>query len=61
MILGFIGLPLAVAGAIGAIMMNMGPAWYPIMLAVTTLPCAWLGGVLYRTTVEEKMSSFTVS
>jgi hypothetical protein len=22
--------------------------WYPIGLAVTRLPCSWLGGVLYR-------------
>jgi hypothetical protein len=61
MILGFIGFPIAVAGAIAAIKMNLGPAWYPIMLAVTTLPCAWLGGVLYRTTKEEKLSTSTVS
>ena len=46
-ILGGIGLVLAVVGAIGAMPMNLGPNWYPIMLAVTTLPCAWLGGVLY--------------
>jgi hypothetical protein len=25
-----------------------GPLWYPIALAVTGLPCAWLGGVLHR-------------
>jgi hypothetical protein len=61
LILGFIGLPLSVAGAIVAIKENFGPAWYPITLALTTLPCAWLGGVLYRTTAEEKMSTFSVS
>jgi hypothetical protein len=61
LILGFIGLPLSVAGAIVAIKGNFGPAWYPIALVLTTLPCAWLGGVLYRTTAEEKMSSFSVS
>jgi hypothetical protein len=60
MILGFIGFPIAVAGAIVGIMMNLSPAWYPIMLAVTTLPCAWLGGVLYRATTEQKMSGSTV-
>ena len=27
---------------------NLGPAWYPISLVVTALPCAWLGGVLYQ-------------
>jgi hypothetical protein len=60
MILGFIGFPIAVAGAIVGIKMDLGPAWYPIMLAVTTLPCAWLGGVLYRITANGKMSASTV-
>jgi hypothetical protein len=60
LILGFIGLPLSVAGAIVAIKGNFGPAWYPIALALTTLPCAWLGGVLYRTTAVERMSTSSV-
>ncbi len=47
-ILGVIGLVLSVLGAIGALAMDIGPAWYPIALAVTALPCAWLGGILYR-------------
>jgi hypothetical protein len=47
-ILGVIGLVLSVIGAIGAIAMKAGPMWYPIALAVTALPCSWLGGVLYR-------------
>ena len=48
LILGFIGLPLSVLGVIGALRMNLGPVWYPVALMVTTLPCAWLGGVLHR-------------
>jgi hypothetical protein len=49
MILGFIGLVLSTAGAIAAITMaNLGPNWYPIALALTTLPCAWLGGAPHR-------------
>jgi hypothetical protein len=47
-ILGVIGLPLAVAGVIAAFKMNLGPTWYPIALALVTLPCAWLGGVMHR-------------
>jgi hypothetical protein len=47
-ILGVIGLALSTVGAIGAMQMNLGPSWYPILLAVTALPCAWLGGVLQR-------------
>jgi hypothetical protein len=46
--LGFIGLVLSVVGAIVAIGTKLGPSWYPVALAVTTLPCAWLGGVLRR-------------
>jgi hypothetical protein len=45
---GVIGLGLSTAGAIATIPMDLGPAWYPIALAVTALPCAWLGGALYR-------------
>jgi hypothetical protein len=47
-IVGIIGLFFAVAGAITAITMaDLGPSWYPIALAVTALPCVWLGGYLY--------------
>ena len=49
-ILGFIGLLLGTAGAIATIPMNLGPAWYPIAIVVTALPCAWLGGALHRRT-----------
>ncbi len=45
---GAIGFALSVVGAIAAIRMDLGPAWYPIALAFTALPCAWLGGVLYE-------------
>jgi hypothetical protein len=47
MILGTIGFVIASAGAIVAItQFELGPAWYPIALALTTLPCAWFGGRL---------------
>jgi hypothetical protein len=39
-VLGAIGLVVAVAGVIATIPMHLGPAWYPIALAVTALPCA---------------------
>lgn len=45
---GTIGLVLGTAGAIVTIPLNLGPAWYPVAIALTALPCAWLGGVLYR-------------
>jgi hypothetical protein len=31
---------------------ELGPLWYPVALAVTGLPAAWLGGVLYRSRVH---------
>ena len=47
LILGAIGLVLSTAGAIVGIQMDLGPAWYPILLALTALPCAWAGGALF--------------
>ena len=47
-ILGFVGLALSTAGAIA--MWGVGPAWYPIALAVAALPAAWLGGWLHQKT-----------
>jgi hypothetical protein len=44
-VLGVIGLALSTAGAIA--MWGVGPAWYPITLAVLALPSAWLGGRIY--------------
>jgi hypothetical protein len=48
LILGIIGLVLSTAGAIVTIPMKIAPTWYPIALAVTALPCTWLGGVFHR-------------
>jgi len=47
-ILGSIGLVVCTLGLIATLPLHLGPAWYPISLAVTALPCTWLGGVLYR-------------
>ena len=43
---GVIGFVLGTTGAIATIPMHLGPAWYPIAIAATALPCAWLGGML---------------
>lgn len=45
-ILGVIGFLLGTLGAVATIPMHLGPAWYPIAIAATALPCAWLGGRL---------------
>jgi hypothetical protein len=54
---GAIGLLLSTAGAILTIPMKLGPAWYPIALAVTSIPCAWIGGMLHRRSQENAVQS----
>jgi hypothetical protein len=44
--LGVIGFIVGMAGAIATMPMHLGPAWYPIAIGLTALPCAWLGGFL---------------
>jgi hypothetical protein len=43
---GLIGLFLSIAGAIAQ--WNLGSHWYPIAIVLSSLPYAWLGGVLHR-------------
>ena len=43
---GAIGMVLAIVGAIVTWNQGLGPHWYPVSLAVTALPSAWLGGML---------------
>lgn len=47
LILGAIGTVMGAIGAAATIPMNLGPAWYPIALALSGLPTAWLGGRLF--------------
>jgi len=54
LVLGVVGFVLSLAGAIATIPMDLGPAWYPIALVLTALPCAWLGGVLHRIRQAER-------
>ena len=46
LVLGTIGLVLSIMGALANAQMQLGPAWYPWVLVVLALPCAWLGGKL---------------
>ncbi len=48
LILGAIGLVPSVAGVIAATKIELGPLWYPMALAVSVMPTAWLGGQLHR-------------
>jgi hypothetical protein len=50
LILGIVGTVAAILGAVVAIPMNLGPSWYPILLAVTGLPCTLLGGWVFTRT-----------
>jgi hypothetical protein len=46
LVLGGIGAVLSLAGLAAAVAMNMSPLWYPALLVLESLPCAWLGGRL---------------
>jgi hypothetical protein len=49
LVLGILGLVFGTVGVIVAIThRELGPLWYPIALALTALPCTWVGGLLYR-------------
>ena len=53
-LVGLVGLVPGVAGVGVAIAKpELGPLWYPVALVLTGLPCAWLGGVLYRQPVHQ--------
>jgi len=47
MILGVIGTILGAVGAIVTWNKNLGPHWYPVTLAVLSIPQCWLGGHLF--------------
>ncbi len=57
-LLGIIGFVLSATGAIIAIPMGLGPAWYPITLALTALPCGWVGGALQRGSARRSSRSW---
>jgi hypothetical protein len=49
LVLGAIGVVISAIGA--AVTWNKGPAfgphWYPLLLVVVAMPCAWVGGKLF--------------
>jgi hypothetical protein len=47
-ILAAIGFVVGTVGVIATLPMNLGPAWYPILLALSAWPCGWAGAALYR-------------
>ena len=42
---GIVGVILSAIGAAVGISHDLGPAWYPLLLVVVAMPCAWLGGM----------------
>lgn len=61
MILGTIVFALTIVGAI--VMWHLPPHWYPISLAVLTLPAAWLGGKMaikkqFNMNVEKQIKNY---
>jgi hypothetical protein len=43
-----IGLVLSAAGVLAALEADLGPLWYPVALALSTLPSAWVAVALHR-------------
>jgi hypothetical protein len=50
LILGVVGTLLGTLGVLATWGKGMGPAWYPISLAVLAIPECWAGGKLYQLT-----------
>ena len=48
MVGGVLGLIVSTIGAVATWNKDLGPHWYPVLLALTALPCAWLGGWLWQ-------------
>ncbi len=49
-VLGIVGTLMGTMGAVATIPLHLGPAWYPIALVVSALPCSWLGGLSWQRT-----------
>jgi len=51
LVLGGIGLVISTIGVVATwnAMPTLGPRWYPVALAATALPCAWVGAAICGT------------
>jgi hypothetical protein len=54
MIGGAIGLVVGALGVLAATKENIGPLWYPIALALSSLITAWIGGQLFARSNAER-------
>ena len=48
MILGAVGVVLALVGVVATWNLGLGPRWYPISLVVLAVPQCWAGGRIYE-------------
>lgn len=48
LMLGYVGTVLGLIGIVATWNKGLGPRWYPIALAVLSVPQCWLGGWLYQ-------------
>jgi hypothetical protein len=48
MVLGVVGVVLALAGLVATWNLGLGPRWYPISLVVLAIPQCWVGGRLFE-------------
>ena len=48
LILGYVGVVLALIGLVATWNLAMGPRWYPISLVVLAIPQCWAGGKIYQ-------------
>jgi hypothetical protein len=54
MIGGVIGLVVSCAGAAATWNRDIGPHWYPVVVAAIALPCAWIGGRIRETQLRQR-------
>ncbi len=55
MILAIVGLVLSLMGLAASIAKpDLGPIWYPLVLVLSAVPCAWLGGRLAERAIARK-------
>ncbi|HEV8592644.1 MAG TPA: hypothetical protein VGQ55_11115 [Pyrinomonadaceae bacterium] len=47
-ILCLIGLVMSLIAVFVTMPMNLGPTWYPVVLAILAFPSVWLGGKLAK-------------
>jgi len=53
---GALGVLVCIAGAVATWNKDIGPHWYSVGLAVTALPCAWIGAWLWERRPKEQFA-----